>query len=148
MTCLRRRREWPRSVLPRASPCTTVVSTTRSTACGSCPGRCSGLGPGVGGRVPPKAKAAPACRPVPGFFPVDLEHPDQLAERVAELASVRKKIGRDVKEPLDVVAALPVGTDPAPTHRQGHVVDGGVPWDGVPMDQVRGVIRDGAAPSG
>jgi alkanesulfonate monooxygenase SsuD/methylene tetrahydromethanopterin reductase-like flavin-dependent oxidoreductase (luciferase family) len=49
-----------------------------------------------------------------GFFPVDLEHPDQLAEIVAEIASIRNEIGRDVKEPFDVVAALPVGTDPAP----------------------------------
>ena len=44
----------------------------------------------------------------------DLEHPDQLAEIVAELAAVRREVGRDVKEPFDVVVALPVGTDPAP----------------------------------
>jgi hypothetical protein len=49
-----------------------------------------------------------------GRQPGDVEHSDQLAEIVAELASVRKEIGRDVTEPFDVVAALPVGTDPAP----------------------------------
>ena len=105
-------------------------------------------GSGVGGRVPRKAKAASACRPVPGFFPVDLEHPDQLAEIVAEIASVRKEIGRDAR-PFDVVAALPVGTDPAPYASAGAtwwMVE--FPWDGVSVDQVRGVIRDGPAPSG
>ena len=84
-----------------------------------------------------------------GFFPVDLEHPDQLAEIVAELASVRKEIGRDVTEPFDVVAALPVGTDPAPYASAGAtwwLVE--FPWDGVSVDQVRGVIRDGPVPSG
>jgi hypothetical protein len=39
----------------------------------------------------------------------------QLAQIVGELASVRREIGRDVTEPFDVVAALPVGTDPAPS---------------------------------
>ena len=55
----------------------------------------------------------------------------------------------DVKEPFDVVAALPVGTDPAPYASAGAtwwMVE--FPWDGVSVDQVRGVIRDGPAPSG
>ena len=71
------------------------------------------------------------------------------AEIVAEIASVRKEIGRDVKEPFDVVAALPVGTNPAPYASAGAtwwMVE--FPWDGVSEDQVRGVIRDGPAPSG
>jgi MmyB-like transcription regulator ligand binding domain len=34
-----------------------------------------------------------------GREPGDVEHSDQPAEIVAELASVRKEIGRDVKEP-------------------------------------------------
>jgi Luciferase-like monooxygenase len=66
-----------------------------------------------------------------GFFPVDLEHPDQLAEIVAAIASVREEIGRDVEEPFDVVAALPVGTDPAPYASAGAtwwMVE--FPWDG------------------
>jgi hypothetical protein len=84
-----------------------------------------------------------------GREPGDVEHSDQLAEIVAELASVRKEIGRDVKEPFDVVAALPVGTDPAAYASAGAtwwMVE--FPWDGVSVDQVRGVIRDGPAPSG
>jgi hypothetical protein len=102
----------------------------------------------VGG-YPGKGKPLRRAVRFQGFFPVDLEHPDQLAELVAELASVRKAIGRDVKEPFDVVAALPMGTDPAPYASAGAtwwVVE--FPWDGVSVDQVRGVIRDGPAPSG
>ena len=52
-------------------------------------------------------------------------------------------------EPFDVVAALPVSTDPAPYASAGAtwwMVE--FPWDGVSVDQVRGVIRDGPAPSG
>ncbi|HEV2918081.1 MAG TPA: LLM class flavin-dependent oxidoreductase, partial [Actinomycetota bacterium] len=74
------------------------------------------------------------------------EHPDQLAESVAELASVRKEIGKDLTEPFDVVAALPLGSDPAPYASAGAtwwMVE--FPWDGVSVDQVRGVIRDGPA---
>jgi hypothetical protein len=84
-----------------------------------------------------------------GFFPVDLEHPDQLTEIVAEIASVRNEIGRAATGPFDLVAALPVGTDPAPYASAGAtwwVVE--FPWDRVSVDQVRGVIRDGPAPSG
>jgi alkanesulfonate monooxygenase SsuD/methylene tetrahydromethanopterin reductase-like flavin-dependent oxidoreductase (luciferase family) len=40
---------------------------------------------------------------------------DRSAGSAAELVSVRKEIGRDVTEPFDVVAALPVGTGPAPS---------------------------------
>ena len=82
-----------------------------------------------------------------GREPVAVEHSDQLAEIVAELAAVREEIGRDGEEPFDVVAALPVGTDPAPYASAGAtwwMVE--FPWDGVSVDQVRGVIRDGPAP--
>jgi len=81
-----------------------------------------------------------------GFFPVNLEHPDQLAEVVADLAMLRTEIGRDVAEPYDVVAAVPPGTDPAP-----YAGAGGTWWmvefpsESVSVDQVRGVIRDGPA---
>jgi hypothetical protein len=68
----------------------------------------------VGG-YPGKRKPLRRAVRFQGFFPVDLEHPDQLAESVAEIASVRREIGRDVTEPFDVVAALPVGTNPAPS---------------------------------
>src|ERR671911_1322313 len=102
----------------------------------------------VGG-YPGKRKPLRRAVRFQGFFPVDLEHPDQLAEIVAELVSVRKEIGRNVAEPFDVVAALPVGTDPAPYASAGAtwwLVE--FPWDGVSVDQVRGVTRDGPAPSG
>jgi alkanesulfonate monooxygenase SsuD/methylene tetrahydromethanopterin reductase-like flavin-dependent oxidoreductase (luciferase family) len=81
-----------------------------------------------------------------GFFPVNLENPDQLAEIVADLTELRRENGRDVAEPYDVVAALPPGTDPAP-----YAAAGGTwwmvefPWESVSVDQVRGVIRDGPA---
>jgi alkanesulfonate monooxygenase SsuD/methylene tetrahydromethanopterin reductase-like flavin-dependent oxidoreductase (luciferase family) len=81
-----------------------------------------------------------------GFFPVNLENPDQLAEIVADLTELRRENRRDVAEPYDVVAALPPGTDPAP-----YAAAGGTwwmvefPWESVSVDQVRGVIRDGPA---
>jgi alkanesulfonate monooxygenase SsuD/methylene tetrahydromethanopterin reductase-like flavin-dependent oxidoreductase (luciferase family) len=81
-----------------------------------------------------------------GFFPASLEHPDQLAEIVADLTALRKESGKDGGEPYDVVAALPPGSDPTP-----YAAVGGTwwmvefPWDAVSVDQVRGVIRDGPA---
>jgi alkanesulfonate monooxygenase SsuD/methylene tetrahydromethanopterin reductase-like flavin-dependent oxidoreductase (luciferase family) len=82
-----------------------------------------------------------------GFFPVNLEHPDQVAEIVADLAALRREAGRDLAEPHDVVAALPPRADPAPYRAAGAtwwVVD--FPADAVSIDWVRGVIRDGPAP--
>ena len=46
--------------------------------------------------------------------PVNLEHPEQLAEIVAQLTVLRQEAGEDPAEPYDVVAALPPGGDPAP----------------------------------
>ena len=97
----------------------------------------------VGG-YPGKTRPLRRAARFQGFFPVDLEHPDQLAEIVAELTALRAEIGRDVAEPYDVVAALPAGTDPAPYASAGAtwwMVE--IPWDGVSVDQVRGVIGDG-----
>ena len=74
-----------------------------------------------------------------GFFPVNLEHPDQLAESVARLSELRDDPGA----PYDVVAALPPGTDPAPYAAAGatwHLVE--FPWDALSVDAVRSVIRD------
>ncbi len=75
-----------------------------------------------------------------GFFPVNLEHPEQLAEIAARLTELRE----DAAEPYDVIAALPAGDDPAPYAAAGAtwwVVD--FPGDAVSVDQVRGVIREG-----
>lgn len=70
-----------------------------------------------------------------GFFPVNLESPDQMAEIAAALP-------RD--EPYDIVASLPQGVDPAP------YVEAGATWwvvefpeDSAGADAVRGVLREG-----
>jgi probable F420-dependent oxidoreductase len=81
-----------------------------------------------------------------GFFPVNLEHPDQLAEIVADLTALRREAGRDPSEPYDIVAALPRGNDPT-----GYAAAGATwclvefQWDAVSVDRVRSVIRDGPA---
>ncbi len=79
-----------------------------------------------------------------GFFPVNLENPDQLAEAVAAVTELR----HDSTAPFDFVASLPVGVDPAP------YADAGATWwlpeidpEAVSLDQVRGVLRDGTLPS-
>ncbi len=81
-----------------------------------------------------------------GFFPLGLDHPEQLAEIVARLAALRREAGRDPTEPYDVVVALPPGDDPAPYAAAGAtwwLVE--FPWDAPSIDQVRAVIRDGPA---
>ena len=74
-----------------------------------------------------------------GFFPVNLEHPDQLADIVTTIAGFRER-----KTRYDIVVALPPGTDPAPYAKAGAT------WwlaeftpETVSLDQVRGVLRDG-----
>ena len=82
-----------------------------------------------------------------GFFPLGLDHPEQLAEVVAELAARRGDAGGDPTDPYDIVVALPIGSDPAPYVAAGAtwwLVE--FPWDAVSVDQVRTVIRDGPAP--
>jgi alkanesulfonate monooxygenase SsuD/methylene tetrahydromethanopterin reductase-like flavin-dependent oxidoreductase (luciferase family) len=79
-----------------------------------------------------------------GFFPIELDHAEQLAEIVAHLPALRTEAGRDPTEPYDVVVALPPGSDPAPYVAAGAtwwLVE--FPWDAVSVDQVRAVIRDG-----
>jgi alkanesulfonate monooxygenase SsuD/methylene tetrahydromethanopterin reductase-like flavin-dependent oxidoreductase (luciferase family) len=83
-----------------------------------------------------------------GFIPVNLEHPDQLAEIVAELIALHRQGSKAGAESYDVVAALPPGSDPASYAAAGAMwwlVE--FPWDGVSVDQVRRVIRDGPAAS-
>jgi alkanesulfonate monooxygenase SsuD/methylene tetrahydromethanopterin reductase-like flavin-dependent oxidoreductase (luciferase family) len=96
------------------------------------------------GRLRPLRRAAR----YQGFIPVDLEHPDQLAEMVADLAALRREAGRAATEAYDIVAALPVGTDPEPYRAAGAAWWlAEFPAEAVSIDQVRGVIRDGQATS-
>jgi alkanesulfonate monooxygenase SsuD/methylene tetrahydromethanopterin reductase-like flavin-dependent oxidoreductase (luciferase family) len=81
-----------------------------------------------------------------GFFPLGVDHPEQLAEIVADLAALRRQAGTDPAEPYDVVVSLPPGRDPAPYAAAGAtwwLVE--FPWDAVSIDQVRAVTRDGPA---
>ncbi|MEU9171606.1 LLM class flavin-dependent oxidoreductase [Streptomyces sp. NPDC048420] len=76
-----------------------------------------------------------------GFFPANLEHPDQLAEVVSTLTELR----RGEMASYDITVGLPVGVDPGPYARAGATwwlpeVD-----PGVRLDTVRGVLRDGPA---
>jgi alkanesulfonate monooxygenase SsuD/methylene tetrahydromethanopterin reductase-like flavin-dependent oxidoreductase (luciferase family) len=78
-----------------------------------------------------------------GFFPVNLEHPDQLAEIVAAITTLREEAGTDTTEPYDIVATVEPGDDPAP-----YAAAGATWWlaefppESVTVDLVRGVIRD------
>jgi alkanesulfonate monooxygenase SsuD/methylene tetrahydromethanopterin reductase-like flavin-dependent oxidoreductase (luciferase family) len=83
-----------------------------------------------------------------GFFPLGVDHPEQLAEIVADLAALRREAGSDPTESYDVVVALSPGDDPAPYVPAGAtwwLVE--FPWDAVSVDQVRAVISDGPAAS-
>jgi alkanesulfonate monooxygenase SsuD/methylene tetrahydromethanopterin reductase-like flavin-dependent oxidoreductase (luciferase family) len=81
-----------------------------------------------------------------GFFPIELDHAEQLAEIIADLTALRTEADRDATEPYDVVVALPPGGDPAPYVAAGAtwwLVE--FPWDALSVEQVRTVIRDGPA---
>lgn len=75
-----------------------------------------------------------------GFFPVNLDGPDQLAEAVDTIQQLRG----DAAGPYDVAVDVPAGTDLAP-----YVAAGATWWltpfepDTVTVDEVRGVLRDG-----
>jgi len=125
------------------SRCTTAASTTPSRASSSSPDRCSSPGCRCGprdspGNVKPLRRAARHD----GFFPVNLEHPDQLAEIVATITDLRQH----TTAPYDFAVGLPPGTDPAPYAKAGAtwwLVE--FPWDTVSVDRVRGVLGDGPA---
>jgi len=94
---------------------------------------------GVAGNVKPLHRAAR----YQGFFPVDLGHPDQLAEIVATIASIRQHPA----EPYDIAVGLPLGADPSP------YTEAGATWwlpefdpTTMSLDKVQGVLRDGPAP--
>ena len=77
-----------------------------------------------------------------GFFPANLDHPDQLAEVVAIITDLR----RHSTAPYDFAVGLPPGTDPAPYAAAGAtwwLVE--FPPDALSLDLVRGVLRDGPA---
>jgi hypothetical protein len=80
-----------------------------------------------------------------GFFPVNVEHPGQLAEIAAAIAGLRQH----TTGPYDIAIALPPGTDLAP------YAEAGATWwlaefqpETISLSQVRGVIRDGPAAGG
>jgi alkanesulfonate monooxygenase SsuD/methylene tetrahydromethanopterin reductase-like flavin-dependent oxidoreductase (luciferase family) len=89
--------------------------------------------------------AKPMCRAArhQGFFPVNLEHPDQLAEIVAAITTLREQVGTGITEPYDIVAAIEPGHEPTP-----YAAAGATWWlaefppETVTIDLVRGVIRD------
>ena len=78
------------------------------------------------------------------IFPINLEHPDQLAEMVAEIRSLRQATGHDPTAPYDAAVALPPNHDPQPYENVGatwSLVE--FPSDTISVDIVRSVIRDG-----
>ncbi|HET6687515.1 MAG TPA: LLM class flavin-dependent oxidoreductase [Jiangellaceae bacterium] len=95
---------------------------------------------GFPGNVKPIRRAAR----LDGFFPANLEHPDQLAEVVATITDLR--IGKTGA--YDIAIGLPFDADPLP-----YAAVGATWWlpefpPGVPLDTVRGVLRDGPASPG
>jgi alkanesulfonate monooxygenase SsuD/methylene tetrahydromethanopterin reductase-like flavin-dependent oxidoreductase (luciferase family) len=95
---------------------------------------------GFPGNIKPVRRAAR----LDGFFPVNLEHPDQLAEIVATITDLRS----GVAGPYDIAISLPFDADPLP-----YAAAGATWWlpefePGVPLDTVRGVLLDGPAKSG
>jgi alkanesulfonate monooxygenase SsuD/methylene tetrahydromethanopterin reductase-like flavin-dependent oxidoreductase (luciferase family) len=91
---------------------------------------------GFAGRLRPLRRAAR----FDGYFPLALQHPDQLAE-IHELINDRRA---DPTAPYDIAVAVQPGVDPAP------YVAAGATWclteldpDAITLDHVRGVLRDG-----
>lgn len=83
-----------------------------------------------------------------GYFPVGLEHPDQLAEISSELTRIRREAGQDTGRQFDVAVELEPGSDPARFAAAGATWGlVAFPWDQASVDQVRGVIRAGPPPT-
>jgi alkanesulfonate monooxygenase SsuD/methylene tetrahydromethanopterin reductase-like flavin-dependent oxidoreductase (luciferase family) len=91
---------------------------------------------GFPGKVKPRQRAARHD----GFFPVNLEHPDQLADAVAAITALRE----EPTAPYDVATSLEPGADIA-----AYAAAGATWWmvdsdaHTVTIDWVRGVLRDG-----
>ena len=81
-----------------------------------------------------------------GFFPVGVEHPEQLAEISAELRRLGRETRDGAAKPFDIAVELEPGSDPAPYAAAGATWGlVAFPWNPVSVDQVRGVIREGPA---
>jgi alkanesulfonate monooxygenase SsuD/methylene tetrahydromethanopterin reductase-like flavin-dependent oxidoreductase (luciferase family) len=94
-------------------------------------------------------KSRPLLRAIryQGFFPLGIEHPDQLAEISAELRRLGRKTRAGAAEPFDIAVKLDPGSDPAPYAAAGATWGlVAFPWDPVSVDQVRDVIREGPPP--
>lgn len=93
---------------------------------------------GFPGKVKPLRRAARHD----GFFPVNLDHPDQLAEAVEVISGLRG----DSTAPYDVAIGLPAGTELAPYAAAGATWwMAEFPCEAVSVDEVRGVLKDGPA---
>jgi alkanesulfonate monooxygenase SsuD/methylene tetrahydromethanopterin reductase-like flavin-dependent oxidoreductase (luciferase family) len=93
---------------------------------------------GFPGNVKPLRRAARHD----GCFPVNLEHPDQLAEVVVTITDLRQH----TTTPYDIAVALPPGTDPAPSAKAGATWwMAEFPPEAVSVEEVRGALRDGPA---
>ena len=93
---------------------------------------------------PGNAKPIRRAARLQGFFPANLEHPDELAEVVATIAALRS----GEPGPYDIAVGLPFDVDPLP-----YAAAGATWWlpefdPGVPLDTVYGVLRDGPANPG
>jgi alkanesulfonate monooxygenase SsuD/methylene tetrahydromethanopterin reductase-like flavin-dependent oxidoreductase (luciferase family) len=99
---------------------------------------------GFAGRAKPMRRAAR----YDGYFPIRVSGADQLEEIVAQLRALREEAGR-AGDPYDVIAELEPGTDPAPYREAGATWSlVALDWEGISVDHVRGVIREGPAIGG
>ncbi len=79
-----------------------------------------------------------------GFFPVNLEHPDEVAEVVDTVTGLRRLADPAMDRPFDIAVACPPGTDPAT-----YAAAGATWWltdfspEAVSADEVRGVLGEG-----
>jgi hypothetical protein len=95
-------------------------------------------------------KSSPLRRAIryQGFFPVGIEHPDQLAEISAELRRLGRETRHGAGEPFDIAVELDPGSDPAPYAAAGATWGlVAFPWNPVSVDQIRGVIHEGPPPT-